>query len=264
MPMSDNKENEFWIQLMGDHAITLGRAIHPKNQSEMQIVQQYKATFESLLARARQPLKPDELTKLYSDEMGATEHFRRFLLQLLKMQVLDGIQINIQPVLFNQMVALAENYLGRLSALLNKKEYERTPYGLHLFWLPVFIAQASNILNQLGIYYMHLRERARYFVTYLANLYLRALEMSKVFKIGVTDFPMANRIADDIESTLEGFAVFIVDLDRLVQNKEIPGLLDILTIDHVYRMLCYYLTELSDITDVKKPACDPAGPRRGG
>jgi hypothetical protein len=93
------------------------------------------------------------------------------------------------------------------------------------------------------------------------NLYLKSIEYKGFTRTGLIDFPALDRLNEDADLKMESFKGFLQELKSLTLEKKLPGILNPLTADHMYREECYYQTKLSNVTKIKKPDCDPAKPR---
>jgi hypothetical protein len=255
---SNSFENKFWLQIMGDNAIIVrDHLISPG--AEKKKADQFFSVFEDLLVRARQDQGTGSLTQLNRDALTATQEFRSLLLEILKRQVTQGVTVLLNIEFLNIMVSMTNIYLFLLKAFISNNEPEFVPINQDIFWLPVFYNESRYIADNVGSH--DERQKADTFSNSFSRNYLFALELQEIYQIGTTEFPISNQYRVNILAILNSFAFFIVDLIRLARKNRLLGTLTILDLDHVYRKLCYYTTQLSIIQNVPKPACDPTSPR---
>ena len=57
---------------------------------------------------------------------------------------------------------------------------------------------------------------------------------------------------------MKDFMSLLYNLQQLRNSKSLLGTLSPLTVDHMNREECYYLSKLSQVSVVKRPNCDPA------
>jgi hypothetical protein len=93
------------------------------------------------------------------------------------------------------------------------------------------------------------------------SLHRKAEEMAGYMRINLDRFPSLNRFNHETEMEMLLFKVFLDELLELRLSNKVLGTLMPLMADHMSREECYYLTKLSEVSEVKKPDCDPGKPR---
>jgi hypothetical protein len=245
---------------MGDNAFFIHQRLLAEG-TEKQKANQLFTDFEGLLARSRQSLNAGQITQLNREALSAAQQFRVLLLAILKSQVTQGITIFFKPDFLNIMVSMADMYIYLLNSFLSGRQPEFIPISQDLFWLSVFYAESRFIADNVGDFSEDIRLRAVNFTNIFTRYFLFAVELQGIYRIGMTDFPISKQYRLNVRETLTSFAEFIVELIGLARGNRLPGTLTILDLDHIYRKLCYYVSQLSLIDDAPKPACDPTSPR---
>lgn len=255
------EENRFWLQIIGDNARTMLHAFSPDEKEETNHTRAFITRFDDLLARARQNLTPEQISQLNRDAMQATGDIRKFILKILRSQLVEGFQILILPIYLSHMVSAAELYLYILGALMKNRQPQLDFLYLATFWLPLFAAQAARIANSVGVYMRPFIQQANDFSINFRTQFLRAIEYQGFTRIGVPDYPVLIQFRNDVEGQMLAFAEFIVDLIQVIQARGLPGTLTLLQMDLLYRQVCYFATKLSYFSKKPRPACDPASLR---
>ncbi len=101
----------------------------------------------------------------------------------------------------------------------------------------------------------------RKYILYLARLQLTGHLVFSLRRTGVNEYPALTSLNSDTAMVMIKYAQFLVELINLMHEKKVLGNLTILYLDSMYRQLCYYITELSKVSSVQAPVCDPASPR---
>lgn len=257
---SNMEENRIWLQILGDGALLISHRLLP-DIPEAQQAKAFADSFDRLLSRAMQKLTAGELDQLNREAYTATRDIREFFLNILRKTVTQGFLIMMKPIYINNFISLVEKYLYLLGLYMDNREPDFVPVVQDIFWLPIFYADARLIADNVGNFQENIRNEANEFSKNFTSLFQFAFELQGVFRIGQTDFPIANQYRKVVREALEQFAVLVVDLIRLAQQNMIPGTLTLLSLDNTYRKLCYYTTQLSIMAGLPKPACDPASPR---
>ena len=260
---SNVEENQFWLQIIGDSAMILLYRL-PHGTVEAQFAQEAKEfadRFDGLLSRSRQNNTPDQLKQLNQDAVQATQNIRVFFLKVLSNLITLKSFIFLKPVYLNNMVSYTEEYLHLLGTFLNHKEPIYTPIVQDIFWLPIFYTNARFIADNIGTFEEGIRQKALRFLDSFKYFFEYAVAMQGVLRTGVKDFPIQRHYRTTIREEMYSYAIFLVDLVKLMRQNMLPGTITPLELDSMYRVLCYYTTQLSMIDDIEKPTCDPARPR---
>ena len=260
---SNVEENRFWLQIIGDSAMILLYRL-PHGTTETQLAQEAKGfadRFDGLIARSRQNLTPDQMKLLNQDAFQTTQEIRVFFLRVLANLITLKSFIFLKPAYLNNMVSYTDEYLYLLSTFLNNKQPIFTPIVQDIFWLPIFYTNARFIADNIGTFEEGIRQKALSFMNSFTYFFEYAVAMQGVLRTGVEDFPIQRQYRTTIREEMHSFAIFLVDLLKLIRQNMLPGTITPLELDSIYRILCYYTTQLSIIDDIEKPTCDPARPR---
>ena len=250
-------ENRFWLRIMLDHLFIIMDALNYREKEEIATAQSMIKTFNVLLARIWEPLTVEQMQILNREAFNAVQDMRKYKLHLLSRQLTGKIAMDMTSGLTSRLVNEAEYYLDILAVFLQNKEFIVEPIPLHLLWLIDASGHAEIISNGLNSSNTDLQTITGFYQKEFINLYVRAAEMKGFFRIGVKDFPSFDQFNADVNGRLTEFTEFFVDLNSKIIDDRIPSTVSSLTLDHMYREECYYLTELSKVSKIKPPACDP-------
>jgi hypothetical protein len=261
MPEYSVIDNRFWLQGMGDHARIILIALSSLEEEEIEKCRGFISLFDGLLEEARGDLDAEQARSLCKRAVRATRDIRAFKLHLIVRKLTDTIYLNITAALINHMVNEADEYLFMLGYYVRDKSPVLPPIHLHRFWLVDAIGHTSYIQQFVGYPFKEIRDQAHAFEMEFTTLNNRAMEYAGYMRSGLREFPALSRLNRDAYEQYKLFAEFFVDLLLKFQNKEVIGFLTIIFLDHMYRESCYYLTQLAKVTDLQRPACDPASER---
>ncbi len=254
-------EIRFWSEIMGDNARIILQALHPDDTAEIAKARKYITQFDNLVNRMGKKLSSDELTLINDEAFEATENIRQYFLHILDLQMTQGFLILIKPLLINHMVDLASEYLRILYAFIHNRLPAFDPIDQDILWLPTFLAQSKYVSDNVGFYENDTRQEAEQYAFKFQNLFNFSLELKGISRIGKRNFPIENKHRRDMEQTLRDYANFIAKVMLNVQRYETPGILSLEYMDRANRILCYYLKQLSTLSNSVEPECDPASPR---
>ncbi|MDB5052349.1 MAG: hypothetical protein JWM44_399 [Bacilli bacterium] len=255
-------EQRFWLQILGDHARFILGALAPVEQEEIQPAECFIQSFDQLLEQARCPLDRNELMVLNQTSYQKALELRAFKLHLLERLLSNDIQFHLPPTFINHMVNEIEEYL-RINGHLLAGELPPLfgPLHLHLLWLPDASGHASAITINLDMVEKKLIHISEGFSQQFSEFYLKAVELAGYMRSNLKQFPALTRFNKEVELELLLFQDFLCELEELDLKAEVLGTLLPLFPDHMAREECYYLTKLSQVSEVKQPQCDPTKPR---
>lgn len=257
-------DNRFWLQVMGDYARFIITGLPSYDTEFLNRAQQFKTLFDGLLKRARSTLTDQQLQALNQEAYQATQDLRRFVLEIIRKIITQETDIiaNLSPEVLNHMVNDTEIYLTNLAAYLRDASARVNSTQVTLDWLFNIYTTCKFIGDNLSIAFFRERSRAEAFQTQFLNLYLKAFLLNGFRRTGLQTFPSLIQANDEIQEIMQEYATFVVDLIRLKADKKIIGSISTLFLDNTYRQLCYYMTQLSEVSTFKPPLCDPASPRK--
>lgn len=253
-------QNRFWLKIMNDHMQFILTAISPKEKAEIDTANSLHGQLEALLKRSRESLTKEQLNQLSSQAIPVVQNARKFKMYLLTRQLKDHLELSLLPDIINRMINEAEEYLNILASLLKNGEFTIPTIRLHLLWLLDLMGHAGLIRDGINMSYRDLRKKAYGYERGFMILHARALEMEGFIRTGLKSFPAFDKFNTDVEEFLSSFAEFFVQMNSDLRSKHVLGTITPLWMDHIYREGCYYLTELSRVTKIKLPVCDPAAP----
>ncbi|MEV2478141.1 DUF2935 domain-containing protein [Paenibacillus larvae] len=257
-------EELFWMEIFGDHARFINRALTVNAQQELEQAGAFIRLFDTLADRAN--AKPDEgeLRKLHKEALEAVYHLRTFKLYLLRKMLTETFEFHLSPTFLNHMVNEAEEGIHVISALAEGKEPPRD-HALHhhLVWLQDAVGHADSLDANLDSQEKGLKALTEEYGQHFEWLYLKAVELVGYVRTRLQEFPALNRFNSQVEMEMVLFRKFLEELKEMDIRLEALGTLSPLMIDHMAREECYYLLKLSQVMALTPPACDPAKPRIG-
>jgi hypothetical protein len=257
------QENRFWLQILGDYARILYQGSSPAETAYITQISRFIVLFDELSDRSRQNLTDEQLTHLNRDSLQATNDFRQFLFNTLRRQMAENYYTGLLPIILSRFLSCADLYEYILEQFLNKREPKLSGLYIISFWMPIIIVYSTMIGNSVGIFFYEFRQKAGQFSARFTNNFIKALEMSNIINLGIPNFPLSEQFMLDVYNDMSSYAEFIVDMIHLVQANRTPSVLSLEYLDHIYRLLCYFETQLSVLLNKPKPACDPTALRLG-
>lgn len=250
-------ENRFWLRIMLDHLYIILNALHYREVEERNRAESMIKTYNELLERVWDTVAPEGLKKLNEEAYKATEEIRIYKLHLLRRQLNGNISLAISSDLTSRLISEAEYYLDLLFLFLQNKKYIIQPIPLHMLWLYDAAGHAVDIANGFNFSNADLKNKTLSYQTDFILLYVRAAEMRGFFRTGMEDFPAFDQFNEDVNARLTEFTEFFVDLNFKIIKGRVPTSVSSVMLDHMYREECYYLTQLSKISKIRAPICDP-------
>jgi hypothetical protein len=252
---SNEVENRFWLQILGDLAIFLHQHI-PEGQSEASDAMDYFTQLESLYKRALMDLDAQSLAQLNKDAYEEVSNFRTFVLDILRKMLQEGFFVSLKIYGINTMVNLAERYLYELYHFINHKQLTIDPVEAELFWLPVMKEEARYISDQLGYFRENLQMNSEYFMRSFGRFFESARLLKDLSRTGTTDFELTKQYRDELYDSLNNFANYLGSLVQLQQKNLLPGTMSLLELDFAQRILCYYFILESYVAGKEVPSCN--------
>ena len=261
---TDNiSDNRFWLQIMGDYARFIFNALSPAQTAEAKETQKFIREFDGLLGESRQELTKDQLTALNQRSYDALQNFRKYILQIAQLQLTGKIIFSLRPSYINHMVNDTEQYLYLLTAYKQNKAAVLNSAAVSMVWLMNIYVSAITIQDGLdATSFDRSKQNASNLAGEMLDLYFKAYVMNGLCRTGLCDFPALTSLNDDIAIVMLKYAEFLVEQINLMEEKKVLGNLTMLYLDSMYRQLCYYINELSKVSSIKPPACDPFRQRR--
>lgn len=254
-------EHRFWLQVLGDHSRFILNALAPSELEHIQQAQYFIKTFDDLLQRSREQLREEDVNDLSQKAYLQAQALRQFKLLLLKLHLIGNIKIELPPTFLNHMLNELEEYIRVLHCYLVKQVPSFHPVHQHLLWLLDASGHATAISNHLDDTEMKTIKQSMRFSKDFKELYLKTVEFAGYLRTNLVEFPALSKLNKDAELEICLFMGFLKELEGLQFNKQVLGILTPLLLDHMFREECYYLHKLSEVSDVKKPDCDPGKPR---
>lgn len=254
-------EHQFWLQILGDHSRFIYDSLSPEERDKAGLASYFTQIFDELLEQSRMQLNAQQINELTRQALNFAEEIRNFKLELL-MEHLDGkIKISLPPTFINHMVNEVEEYLRVLQCLSEMKTPAAPPLHYHKLWLPDAAGHASAIMCGLDDVEKDLKGKSMEFEKAFSDLHMKAEEFNGYTRTDLMEFPALKRLNNQTETKIGMFMRFLKELEALRIEKKALGTLQPLEADHMYREECYYLLNLSRVSEVKNPDCDPTEPR---
>jgi hypothetical protein len=250
-------ENRFWLRIMLEHLYIIMNALNYREVDEHRAAQSMVRGYNELLARSWDALSDEQLKKLNQDAYVITQEIRKYKLHLLRRQLAGSIAMDQTSGLTSRLVNEAEWYLDILSMYMQNKKFVLQPVRLHLLWLIDAAGHAEIISNGLNYSSTDLKEKTLFYQKEFVSLYVRASELRGFLRIGEDNFPAFEQFNEDVNSRLTDFTEFFVELNAKIISDKVPATISPVALDHMYREECYYLTELSKVSKIHAPICDP-------
>lgn len=256
-------EHRFWLQVLGDHARFIIGALSPNERERIEKAKIFKNAFDRFLDKARENISGPVLDNLTQESLRLSKKFRTFKLELIKEHIVGNIEINLPPTFINHMVNELEEYITILNCFLSSAYPEAHPIHHHILWLLDGVGHANAINCDLDDVEKKLKEKSKEFAKHFDELHMKAMEFAGYLRTNITSFPALSRLNKEAELEMLIFMNFLKELENMRMDKEVLGTITPLMLDHMFREECYYLTKLSQVSEVKKPDCNPGSPRIG-
>ncbi len=257
-------EHRFWLQILGDHSRFIFSNLAPNETQLIQMAQQFIATFDHLLACARQPLDAAGWRALAQQAIPAVDALRDYKLDILRRHLMNKVDIGLTPTFFNHMLNELEDYRKNLSFLAQGQMVPAmSPIHHHLLWLSDAIGHAETIYCRLDDSQNDLRMKAKKFMELWEKNYSAAQEFAGFSRTGLAMYPSLGEFDMRMSEEMSMFKDYLEMLKCKVLEARTLGSLPALIPDHMAREECYYLYRLfsSDPKHVAAPKCDPGRPR---
>lgn len=251
-------EHGFWLQVLGDHGRFIHDSLAPSEKEEIQTAKYFIRTFDQLLAT----VNTADLIQLSIKADEEANKIRAFKLEMIKKHLVGEIKIQLGPTFVNHMVNEVDEYIRVLTYLKNG-EIPPIFHELHhhLIWLLDAAGHAGAINVNMDRIEKKIKDKSAEYTKNFENFYLKAVELAGFLRANVTSFPALERFNQDISLEMKLFMGFLDEIEELELSKQALGTFAALMADHMAREECYYLTKLSQSTNLSAPNCDPAKPR---
>ncbi|MFN3822235.1 MAG: DUF2935 domain-containing protein, partial [bacterium] len=171
--------------------------------------------------------------------------------------------ISLSPTFLKHTVDELDEYLLILPHLLSGTIPPPLPaVHYHLVWLLDAMGHSDIIACSVDMIEKGIQEKSEVFSKHFQELYLKAVEVAGYMRTNLQQFPFLTRFNSQVDLEMRIFIKFLNELEELTLPNELLGILSPLILDHMAREECYYLTKLSQVSDIKPPDCDPTKARR--
>lgn len=254
-------EHRFWLQILGDHARFIRDSLAPTEVEEIERAATFIQVYDRLLLTAREPLGKAALQELNQMAYRHTLELRNFKLHLLRRHLCGEIMIHLTPTFINHMVNELDEYIRVIAYLQAEKIPVFDVVHHHLLWLPDASGHAYAIRTNLDKVEADLAKRTKNFEQKFDHFYLKAVEIAGYLRTQLTEFPALQRFNEQVEMEMGLFMQFIHELEQMKLTNVLLATLMPLMADHMAREECYYLTKLSQVSQIQSPDCDATKPR---
>jgi hypothetical protein len=254
-------EHRFWLQILGDHSRFISTDLAPKEKEKIKTAENFINLFDSLLAESKRNLSSEEIDMLDRKALQAAKDLRSFKLSLLREELTNNVNIGLPPTFINHMLNELEEYIHILNCLISNRPPSVHALHHHLLWLSDGYAHADSLASDLDMAEKELINISRKFSKDFQHKYLKAVELAGYLRTGLQSFPSLSKFNVDVELKMLMFQEFLKELQQHIMERKVLSRLSPLIPDHMYREECYFLTKLSQVSDIKEPECDPGSPR---
>jgi hypothetical protein len=260
MPDPIIKENQFWLQVLGDYSRFMRNTIYVTAADEINRSIGFITQLDELLARSRLTFSDEQLKVFNQQAYQAVQDFRKFILSIIRKQITEKNIIVMTPAILNEYVNDTERYLDILDTYM-KNNTILNPVSDSITWLMKIYIGTMHLQDSIGISFIEYKRKAGALADIVLDLYLRAYVTIGLRRTNLRTYPALEQLMVDIQSQMTVYAEYLVDLIRLLKEKKLLGSITLLDLDNQYRQLCYYLTKLSMFSEIRPPVCDPTSPR---
>lgn len=255
-------EHRFWLQIMGDHARFIYRALAPIETDSIKQAYHFIQVFDQLLRQAREASLQNDGYQLNRQAQHMTGELRQFKLDLLRRHLVGTVAVGMSESFFNHMVNELEEYMRITGFLVNGRiPPKEHPIHHHLLWVSDAAAHAGILSSYLDGTEKQLKHKGKQFEEHFEAFYVKAIEMAGYLRANLNDFPALRRFHHDVELEMVIFKDFLRELEELAIHRELLGIFTPLMADHMAREECYYLRKLAESTGSPHPPCDPGQDR---
>lgn len=255
-------EHRFWLQILGDHARFIDHSLAPEETAEIRRAQAFIRIFDELLDKARAGLADGELDPFSRLVHQRVMELRNFKLHLLKRHLTGRVGTSLPATFYNHMLNELDECVKIVTALAGGRQppvFEALHH--HLLWLDDAVGHCGSIEESVDPVEKRLREIGKNFEEQFLDFYYQAVQLAGFVRANVHEFPALSRFNKQVELEMLLFMEFLKELKEMGLKAEELGSLTPLMADHMAREECYYLTKLSQVSEVRPPRCDPAHPR---
>lgn len=257
--MSQQDENRFWLQVMGDKARIMQKEMYPAEKELVSRAEGFIKQFDSLLTRASQAKDQSEIN---GDSFSAVQDFRHFVLVTIRTQISERPVISILPDYLDVYVNECELYLSQLDSAIHGLAFKMTALDVAVVWTLNAYMGAIHLEDNISSVFVDYKTKAGKYADGFLYLYMRTQILKGFMRTGLESFPMLTQFYNDFASYMTTYAELVVDLIRMLEKHSFPGTLTLLDLDDLYRILCYIMEKLAEVSSIRPPACDPTAPRR--
>lgn len=255
-------EQQFWLQIMGDHARFIFYSLAPTESNFIQKAQNFIIIYDQLLEHTKLKLNSNDFNDLNQKAYEITYQFREFKLELLALSLETNLKVHLPPTFFNDMVNELEEYLTVLNMLIHGEEPIFHPLHYHLLWILDAIGHAASVAAELDPIEKDIIDKSRSFEMIFSDYHMKAIMMNGYLRTNISSFPSLLRFNEQVGTSIMHFMEFLDTLRDQRSDGKVLGTLMPLMADHMSREECYYLTKLAlSSENTRKPSCDPARPR---
>jgi hypothetical protein len=251
-------EHRFWLQILGDHSRFINDSLAESEKEAIETAKYFIQVFDERLNHVNS-MNLMELSQLVEPEVLKLKAFK---LNLIERHLVGKIKIHLSPTFINHMVNELEEY-QRVLSFIKKGQVPPAFHELHhhLVWLMDAAGHAGAINDNSDHVEKKLKKASDEFVKNFEHFYLKAVEMAGYLRTNLSSFPALKRFNKEVYLEMELFKGFLKEVEEMGLTKEMLGTFAPLMADHMFREECYYLTKLSQTTELPLPNCDPTKPR---
>lgn len=241
-------EQTFWLPVLRDHSQFILDSLSPREEHEVKQANRFYKSFNELII--------NEIFLDLESSYRIAKKLRNFKLHLLERLLTDQIAFHLPPTFINHMVNEVDEYLRILKCFINRRNPSLGhPLHHHLLWLPDASGHADGVLKNFDGVEKNLIMKGNEFKEKFEDYYIKAVELAGYLRTHLKTFPALEHFNSEVELEMVLFQKFLEELEEMSLDKMMLGTLDPLMADHMYREECYYLTKLSQVSNIKPPTC---------
>jgi hypothetical protein len=164
-------------------------------------------------------------------------------------------------MVLTHFISYADLYLYLLGEYLQGRQPQMNALDLVLYWYPAFFIFAQTIENSVSVFSEETRQNGEAFSNRFRNQFINAIYTKTIVDQGIAEFPLKDQFLEASYDYMSLFATYMVDIIFLIKENKMSSTLSLGLLDHFYRSVCYFTTQLAILINKPKPACDPFAKR---
>jgi hypothetical protein len=237
-------EMVFWLEIMGDHAVFIKESLNPEEQNLILVAENFIKIFFRFLEKSKQ-ISVKESDVFFNDIISALLSLRDFKRELLAARLKNLPVTVLTPTFYNHMLNELDEFLKVIEELISGVQTKRSLLKEHLLWSLDAAGHAAFISGGMDKVEYKLRKEAESFQTAFDQLYLKAVEISGLFRGGfATVQPILEAYNCEVIEIIGSYLAFLEGLKEDILKQKVQGRILFLEPDHMWREGKYYLDKI--------------------